>query len=310
MSELNHFAISAILGSEIAGQVNFGHGQIASLGDGQKYLNLVRGQHACLSQELNSTLRADVRTVKDAFLAVRNEDGDKKSADFYVAEPSRNARFIAKCRELGLRESEYILNKTLFYARKKSLLPNLQSAKTVFDYEDYAFASEFAATEIRYETGASIDDVLCHPVLAARFDAVARKLAPGYESVQYRWAILSIRKAGRRSEWKPEYSMPSLSGAFKLFVDPLEQLPATSGAYILFEKDKPLYARSTALLRHGIELHRQPQAISAIANPFWRPDLNGFTVAYATITDLKLLRPVEKKLVEDWKPIFNVPRAA
>lgn len=310
MSKLNHFAISSLLGSEIAGEVNFAHGQIASLGDAQKYVDVVRGSRACLSRELSNKARADVGTVTRAFIAVREQDGDQKSPDFYVADPARNARFIEKCRELALSESEYILNKTLFYARKKNLLPRLHSVKTRFDHEDYAFASEFAATELRYETGASIDDLLCHPTLSARFDAIARKLAPGYEALRYRWAILSIRKAGRRSEWKPEYRMPELTESFKLLVDPLEQLPASSGVYLLLEKGKPLYARSTAALRHGIELHRQPEAVAAIANPFWQPDLSEFTVSYATISDKKLLRPTEKKLIEDWKPIFNIPRAA
>ena len=39
MSRLNHYAISAILGSEVIGPVKMGHGQIASMVGGQKYFD-------------------------------------------------------------------------------------------------------------------------------------------------------------------------------------------------------------------------------------------------------------------------------
>lgn len=309
MAEVNHFAISAILGSEIAGRVNFGHGQIASLSGAQKYLDATRGSRDTVHQDLKSRLRADVHAVVKAFLAVRDTDGDQRSPDLYVADSERNAKFIAKCRELGLQESEYALNKTLFYARKNGYLSGLHSITTSFKYDDYAFASEFAATEIRYETGASIDDILCHPVLAARFDAIARRLAPGFASLRYRWAILSIRKAGRQAKWESGYVMPEMTTGFKLLGDTIDRLPTGNGVYLLLEKEKPLYARATIDLRHGVELHRKPAAMSAIANPFWRPNLEDFTVSYATVEEQKLLRPIERRVVEDWKPIFNILRS-
>lgn len=41
MSAVNQIEISAILHSEIVGTAEFGHGQIASFGDAQKYVDLV-----------------------------------------------------------------------------------------------------------------------------------------------------------------------------------------------------------------------------------------------------------------------------
>ena len=44
--------------------------------------------------------------------------------------------------------SAYTINKTLFYMRKNNLLKRLNSIKTSFNYDSYAFASEFAANRI------------------------------------------------------------------------------------------------------------------------------------------------------------------
>ena len=122
---------------------------------------------------------------KEAFLQVRTARGDRGSADLYVADPKRNALFLAKCRQLELKVSDYILNKTLLNARKNKLLTGLHSVKTSIDYEDIAFACEFAATELRYKIGVSIDDIVCDPCIAQQFDTIAAKLSPGHKSFEY-----------------------------------------------------------------------------------------------------------------------------
>jgi hypothetical protein len=42
MSDINHSAISSILGSEIVGEFKAGHGQIGSLGDAQRFVEACR----------------------------------------------------------------------------------------------------------------------------------------------------------------------------------------------------------------------------------------------------------------------------
>jgi hypothetical protein len=310
MSDINHFAISSILNSEIVGRSQFGHGQIGSRGDAQRYFDFLGFTES--PAVLHRNEEVDAEKVIEAFHAVRNARGDRGSPDLYVADPERNAVFIAKCRELGLRCSDYLLNKTLMNARRNRRLQGLKSVRTTFPYEDYAFACEFAATELRYKTGASIDDIICDPALASWFDDLARRLAPGATPFRYRWCILSIRKAGRGVKWKPEYRMPEFTGRFRLVKDSLEQVPGDSGIYLLFEsgKRKPLYARSTKHLRHAVELHRTPQLVSVILDKFWRPNLDSFLVSYAVLPASPMLKAVEKKVIEERKPVFNVPRAA
>jgi len=193
-----------------------------------------------------------------------------------------------------------------------SHLKGLHSVRTSFNYEEYAFASEFAATELKYLTGASIDEILCEPALASRFDSIASSLAPGFTSLRYRWAILSIRKAGRHADWKPEWQMPEFAGQFRLIRDSLETIPDKQGVYLLYEngKNKPLYARSTEHLRHAVEIHRSPRLMSAVFDRLWKPAPDNFVVSYAVLPARSMLRPVEKRVVVERKPVFNVPRTA
>jgi site-specific DNA-methyltransferase (adenine-specific) len=309
MNEINHFAVSSILNSEIVGRAKFGHGQIASLGDAQRYFDRLGAEESPSLIHQNESV--DVKDVVSAFHAVRNARGDRGSPDLYVADPDRNVIFLAKCREIGIRASDYTINKMLFYARKNNYLPGLKSVKTSIDYEEFAFASEFAATELKYKTGATIDDILCDPGLASQFDSIARRLAPGFMPFEYRWAILSIRKAGRHEKLPASFQMPEFKGRFRLVIDPLEKVPDASGVYLLHEKQKLLYARSTEHLRHGVELHRNPKVLRAITEKLWKPNPEDFVVSYAVLLQKKtLLQALEKKIVEERKPIFNVPRSA
>jgi site-specific DNA-methyltransferase (adenine-specific) len=311
MSDINHFAISSILNSEIVGAAKFGHGQIASQGDVQKFFSLI--DVGLPPGVARGNEDVDVHAVVKAFHVVRDVRNDRGSPDLYVADPERNVQFLAKCRELEVHGSDYAINKTLLYARKNNYLPSLNSVKTSFNYEDYAFASEFAATELKYRTGASIDDILCDPGLASEFDSIAKKMAPGFTPLMYRWAILSIRKAGRHNKLKPDFRMPEFTGQFRLVSDPLENLPVANGVYILYEREKPLYARSTVSLRHGVQQHRQPQFLSAITDKLWQPNPDNLLVSYAALPEnspKSLLLPVEKRIVEERRPIFNVPRVA
>jgi len=308
MSRVNHFAISSVLNSQIVGRANFGHGQIASLGDAQRYFDLLTTNEPF--QLSGEEERADLDLVVKAFHTIRNARGDRGSADLYIADPERNTQFIDQCRSLGLKSSDYIINKTIMYARKNNHLGGLNSVKTSIDYDDFAFASEFAATELKYKYGATIDDIICDPRLASKFDGVARRLSPGHSPFEYRWAILSIRKAGRHEKLPADFQIPKFAARFHLITDPLDKVPEASGVYLLYEKTQLLYVRSTKLLRHGIELHRQASALDALTNKFWSPDPRDFVVRYSVMREEKFLRPLEKRLVEERKPVFNVPRSA
>src|SRR5437764_11527734 len=125
MSEINHFALSSILNSEIVGRFETGHGRIASQGDAQRYFDLLGTMRP--PSGVHADERVDVAVVVRAFRAVRDARGDRGSPDLYVADPERNAIFLAKCRELGIEASPYRINKALLSARKLGHLKGLRS---------------------------------------------------------------------------------------------------------------------------------------------------------------------------------------
>ena len=309
MTQLNQYAISAILHSEIVGPVRVGHGQIAAAGDAQRYFDTLQTNEP--PAVLHRGEAIDFELVKKAFFEVRGAREDRGSTDLYIADPEINAEFLTACRKHGIEASDFKINKTLLNARKNKHLTKLGSAKTNVSYGDCAFASEFAATQLRYRTGASIDDILCDPVLASRFDSLARKITPGHTSLEYRWAILSIRKAGRQMKLPDKIKMPIFKTGFRLYKDSLDQIPDKSGIYLLFEKRKLLFAHSTDDIRHEIEIHRNPKVFEAIAEKLWRPDPDHFGIEYATLAQpMSILQAIERKIIEEQHPLFNVPRTA
>ena len=102
MLAANQFEISSILNSDIVGRTRFGHGQIGSLGDAQRFVDLLHVENSPAMRYRNE--RADRSLIEKAFHFVRNLRKDRGSADLYVADPIRNAEFIAKCRDLGIAE--------------------------------------------------------------------------------------------------------------------------------------------------------------------------------------------------------------
>jgi site-specific DNA-methyltransferase (adenine-specific) len=311
VSDLNHYAISAILQSEIIGPVEVAHGQIASLADAQRYFDVLAVNERPEGMRRRQRGEIDVESLRKAFLAARGSFKDRGSTDLYIADPERNAVFLALCRRFGIEASDYRINKTLFNARKNKLLPNLKSERTSIDYDEFAFASEFAATQLRYKTGASIDDIVCDPALASQFDAIAQNVTPGFSSFEYRWAILSIRKAGRHQRLPASFRLPRFRTGFRLLRDPIEEIPEQSGVYLLYERQKLLYARSAEDLRHGVALHRNANILKAINEKLWRPAPENFIVDFAPVNrPMSFLQAVERKLVEERHPVFNIPRSA
>lgn len=307
MTTLNQFDIAQSLGSEIIGRSIDHHGQISVPSVAQNFLEL--RTKSVSPSEVHGDAEADTDRVITAFYDVRSDRG---SPDLYVADPDRNRQFLKRCRDLGEQASDYVINKALLNARKANLLKGLNSQRTTFDHSEYVFASECAATELRYRTGASVDDIICDPELAAEFDAIAERISPGFPSLRYRWALLSVRKAGnsRTAKWKPEYEMPKLEPPVPLFADVKSAFPEERGVYILLEKSRTLYVHGAKQLCEEIDRHRQVDFRRIFAECLWEPNLDNLFVSYAAIAERELVRPVEYRLIEERKPLFNIVSAA
>lgn len=124
------------------------------------------------------------------------------------------------------------------------------------------FASEIAWQSMLDEKSAkSLDEILCDPGLAARFDKVAGRFAPGHKPLEYRWAALKLRKEAKYARSRAKVLTPPRLGP----VVPIDELAARSlpdvaGLYVLSEDSKNtanLYVGETLNLRSRLKLNRR-----------------------------------------------------
>lgn len=110
--------------------------------------------------------------VREAFLAAR----DGYSADAVIADPERDARFLATCRGMGTDASDFELNHCLYNLRKSRALegyPTTRRARAA-RRDEYEFAVEIAARFLERRYNTTLDRFICDPVLAAEFDGLAQ----------------------------------------------------------------------------------------------------------------------------------------
>ncbi|MCH8878759.1 MAG: site-specific DNA-methyltransferase [Planctomycetes bacterium] len=124
------------------------------------------------------------------------------SADRVLADPALNERFLDGCHLLGIPGEAKDWNRFLLGVRKRGRLGAIDTTRRTVvlrsQMEPYGFASEIACRRIKDENSCTLDDILCDPRLASQLDKLAKKIAPGFQSFDYRWAALGIRKDARK----------------------------------------------------------------------------------------------------------------
>jgi hypothetical protein len=211
---------------------------------------------AKLAVQLNSMSGDPMAYILQSFLEVRQG----YSTERVIADPEMDRMFLRRCRELGLTGTDYELNWKLSNARKNGSLSNLPKTReyTVSSdsRDEFEFASEIAARFIQQKYDMkSLDKILCDPDMASEFDEAARRLAPGFSALEYRWVALALRKAHRltpemRNVQYPEFS---LLGSTKT-VD-LSLIPANEGIYLFQSQEEAVFVGETNNLRHRMEKH-------------------------------------------------------
>jgi site-specific DNA-methyltransferase (adenine-specific) len=216
-------------------------------------------------------------TARGAIIEAFRAASQGFSSDRVIADPALNANFVERCRKFGIPGSPVEWNRALMRYRKAGRLAKLSaSRRTTFSREEldcYIFASEIAMRRLLDEGHLSLDDMLCEPELADRFDGIARSFAPGFSSLQYRWAALTIRKhAHIQRECSRELAADLARRRFQTF-RPLAELEfdrvtTTPGVYLVRAKpEQYLYAGETfdlgKRLRQKLEAYQEWQTISA-----------------------------------------------
>lgn len=306
MAELNHFAISAGMGSTLGPRVPVQHGQIGSTELAATLSHLLHRRKAYID-DLNP--RDDLtkkyeKAVTRAYLMVRKDF----SSDRVLADPALDAAFIKACRDLSLDDTVFHLNLVLIGLRKHNKLKAKSKKSVVPEQWRYAVASEIAARVMFYRYGASVDTTLAHPALVKEFDKLASSITPGYSSFEYRWAALNMRKKGANAkleegvidelEWSQHVKFGSSS------------LPSEEGVYTLFEEDTCLFVAGTEDIEASIQSQKRIAEVPLFEPELWRPNPERLWWQYVRMPDSNsdYRFGVVRSLVGRWEPIFNIPR--
>jgi hypothetical protein len=191
--------------------------------------------------------------IVDAFLSVR----EGRSADYVVCSADLNARFLATSRDLGAEGTDAELNRRLLSARKTNRLKNHPTTVGFTlprQVLPYAFVAEWAARHVQrrmlvdHNEEVSLDDILCDPSLAARFDECANRIKTDVPPLHWRWAALAFRKTGRRRSLGTTAAFELRDAARQPLL--FDAVPPVAGLYMLTASDRPIYASETRDL-HG-----------------------------------------------------------
>jgi len=208
-----------------------------------------------LSVPLRESLDLATPLIVEAFTAVH----DGYSTDRVVVDPQLNARFLAKCRSLGVHNSDYQLNHALLDIRKsgKAVLPKATKRTEYRDYDEYQFAAEIAIRILQRTKGVTLDQVLCDPIIAMEFDNIAMQLAPDQTPLKLRCAALNLRKTHRLGPSKAENKIPvfDLVMAGPLQTIAVQEIPEFPATYVVYDQTRPIFAGETENLQRRIEIH-------------------------------------------------------
>lgn len=235
------------------------------------------------------------------------------SPDRVVADPDLNRAYLYECNRLGLNQDPPTLNRTLLNLRKRGGLRGLGSRRTVVKYRpDYHFAAEIAARYLERQKEITLDQIICDPALADEFDEIAKSIAPGGASLEYRWAALSLRK---RQMLQPELlsriSPPLDVLRFKVLGLSLEMVPRSPGLYLFHSDHATLYIGECDNLQNRIRKHLDHSDNKKLAHWMWEFGEDSLHVELQildrSITQ-RVRRALELELIRSRVPIFNIKR--
>ncbi len=194
------------------------------------------------------------------------------SLDRVVADPVLNARFVECCEQLGLVGNARVWNTLLFGLRKAGKLVDFPTTEPTLmswaECDEFLFASEIAFESMLQQSASSLDEILCDPVLAAEFDELAARFAPGYRPFEYRWGALKLRKQAKVARSRGAVlSIPAklqspilLDDSDRSGQSQFERLSDSPGLYLVTgDGDEALYIGETVSLKKRVSVSFQPQ---------------------------------------------------
>lgn len=268
-------------------------------------------------QPIGAAPRSDPEEIKrgimEAFFAVRGQ----YPADRVVADPEMNQRFVATCRRLGLPGRVRDWNRALLNLRKAGRLKGLPRAPrtkiTREEIDRYGYACEIALQRLK-DQGTTLDQVLCEPEKAAKFDRHVRSMIRDkISSFRIRWLALHIRKRAK----KVRHEGSKVSGAEAEKLRPRDRrsvasidwdaIPTVPGVYWLEAPSADLYVGETFNLRQRLEVQ-----LTASGFDFWETDRQEITLRFRELPEAKekLLMGHQSWWITRLKPVGNYAKFA
>lgn len=280
--------------------------------EGVSLNHLVVTKLAVQMSRLAASATPEMALIAQAYLEVRNG----YSIDRVVADPDVDRRFLRRCREFGLTGIDFDLNWKLFNGRKNKFFSDLPKTKnyTASRKDEFEFSSEMAIRYVQEHVRThesrdiSLDKIICDPELAAEFDKIAFKLAPGFSPLDYRWVALGVRKAAGRYSSKAEtVKVPDFDFLGPTSSVKASRIPTDQGMYFFRCEDEPLFIGETDNLRHRIEKHLDSGGTSGI--PDWLYDSRAKTISLGIVPTPEVT-PTGRKIIElgaiqTFHPFFN-----
>ena len=238
------------------------------------------------------------------------------SVDRIVADPELNSQFIEACKKLGLVGDTFTWNALLFRLRKSGKLSQIETTKQTslsWDHCDpFLAASEIALqTLLNRKEAISLDEIFCEPNLSSKFDELAKDLAPGFSSFEYRWAALKIRKQAKTARGQGGVLFNARGSQLERLLGkkiPIEQLEAdfpndmqeAPGVYLLIDdSEKVLFAGEASNLRQRLLAQTQP-------SQFWQAATSKLSLRYRAVDTESLGRLAwQSCLAKKYNPILN-----
>ncbi len=262
-----------------------------------------------LAVQLDNIAGGRLARIIQAFAETRNG----YSVDRVIADPKKNKMYLKRCRELGLSGTDFDINWELMSARKAGKLSHLPKTKryTVQELDEYEYASEIAVRYLQLEKEVSLDQIICDPDLAEEFDQYAFRLSPGFSPLQYRWAALGLRKAGRLGSMKKQYEkLPTLESIGHVSSLRLKEIPEIGGLYMFTANRKHVFLGQTDNLRHRLERHMEISSSRGLPDWLWDTRKFPLSLEVASLPNItkSSRQAMELLLVKKWNPVLNFPR--
>ena len=198
------------------------------------------------------------QAIIDAFM----QAADGYSADYVLCDPERSARFLKRCREIGIPGDPRLWNSFLLRVRKAGKLPRAEATGQRLSSQEmdpYTDGSEVSLRLITLDYGLTLDELLCSPEAVGEFDKMAAAFSPGFKPFHYRWAALALRKRATTKRFRTAASeqfkhwKAQKSPRRRALSQHASKQYARPAVYALYDGNFSVYVGETRNLKQRIE---------------------------------------------------------